>query len=285
MDLRLARDALRRIPLARRAYELLSPLNPSHMWGRVFDLDRKVLLHLDGFDLYVMPNDYIGAMMIRDKTYEPHVTAVIKRELSAGDTFLDVGANIGYFSMFAASVVGATGKVFAVEPNPQNLQLLYESQLANGFGNLTIYPYAVSDHAGLLRFTTVGSNGGVVTDHSVSQKHFLLVQARRMDDLLAAPVDMIKIDIEAHEPFALAGMSNLLASRPKLITEFHPWAMRRNNVEPPVGYLEQIDALGYRIAIIQASGETLPLVVGDIMPFWERLGEETAHLDLYCAPA
>jgi FkbM family methyltransferase len=255
------------------------------MWGRVFDLSNKKCVELDGFFLHVMPDDYIGASIIASRTYEPHVTALIRRELRQGDTFLDVGGNIGYFSMLASSIVGAAGKVITFEPNPQNLQLIYESLLKNGFSNQTIYPYAVSDHTGILRFTTVGSNGGVVTEHSRDQRHYLLVQSVLIDDVLSdQPINMVKIDIEAHEPFAIRGMARLLKKhRPKIITEFHPWAMQLNNTEAPEEYLAQLEQLGYRLGIICPSNvERMDRRA--ILAYWESLKQPTIRLDLYCEP-
>ena len=135
-------------------------MHVSQMWGRIFNLNEKELVNLDGFDLYVMSNDYIGVSIIRNKNYEPHVTNLIKNILSQDDVFVDVGANVGYFTMLASSILKGRGKVIAFEPNPQNLQLIYSSLLHNGYSKVEIYPYAVSNSAGILRFTTVGSNGG-----------------------------------------------------------------------------------------------------------------------------
>ena len=270
-----------------RVLGLLRGMDPSQMWGRVYDLRKKKLVALDGFQLYVMPDDYIGHSILKARTYEPHVTSVVRKTLKAGDVFLDVGANVGYFTLLAASLVEG-GKVIAVEPNPQNLQLLYSSLLENGSTNVRVHPYAASDQATILRFTTVGSNGGVVTEHAKSQEHFLLVPALRLDDLLAgeARLDLMKIDIEAHEPAAIRGMETLIRRlKPKLITEFHPWAMQLNNVEPPAAYLEQIYSLGYDISIIQDSGDLLPAAgSADILAHWASLGRETAHLDLFAVP-
>ena len=104
-------------------------MDVANMWGRVFDLNQKQRVQLEGFSLYVMPDDYIGASIMSSRTYEPHVTKVIRRELNEGEIFLDLGANIGYFSMLASSIVKNKGKVLAFEPNPQNLPLMYESKI------------------------------------------------------------------------------------------------------------------------------------------------------------
>ena len=177
------------------------------------------------------------------------------------------------------------GKVFVFEPNPQNLQLIYHSQIENGFTNQIVYPYAASDEAKILRFTTVGSNGGVVTDHSKYQKYFSLVQSVVVDSILSNQrVSLVKLDVEAHEPYVLRGMENLLrVQRPLLITEFHPWAMQINNKEAPEAYLEQLEGLAYRLAVVLPS-EVKWMSRQDILLYWKNLANETAHLDLFCEP-
>lgn len=262
-----------------------SSMAPADMWGRVFDLSKKQCVTLEGFKLYVMPNDYIGAGIMSSGTYEPHVSQLLRRHLKEGDVFLDLGANVGYFSMLASSLVGLEGKVISFEPNPQNLQLIYQSQIENDFTNQVVYPYAASDESKILRFTTVGSNGGVVTDHATEQRYFLLVQAVTVDNILSNQrVSLVKLDVEAHEPYVIRGMQNLLrVQRPLLITEFHPWAMQINNKEAPEAYLVQLEDLGYRLSVIFPS-EVKWMSRHDIMLYWKSLSEETAHLDLFCEP-
>ncbi len=263
-------------------------LSISQMWGRSFDLRKKRLVSMDGFSLFVMPNDYIGRSILKTRTYEPHVTTVIRRELKEGDVFLDVGANIGYFTMLASSLVNESGKVIAIEPNPQNLQLIYYSLLENRTNNVKIYPYAASDVTAILKFTTIGSNGGVITEYSKDQKYYLLVPSVILDEILEdeSRIDLIKIDIEAHEPIAIKGMESLIKKhRPKIITEFHPWAMELNNITPPAEYLENLIELGYGLSVIESDGNCLEVTdAGGVISYWEKLGRETAHLDLFAIP-
>lgn len=280
------RDFVRRhMPATmKRAIRHVRQLESSQMTWRVFDLRKKRLVAMEGFGLYVMPNDYIGANILATQTWEPHVTHVIRHELREGDVFLDLGANIGYFSMLASSLVKATGRVLAFEPNPQNLQLIYESKLYNQFANLTVYPYAASDRAELLRFATIGSNGGIVNGAAPGNR-CLLVQSAVLDDFLSSVqrIDVVKIDVEAHEPAALRGMARLLRKhKPRIITEFHPWAMRINNVEAPEEYLSQLERLDYCLSIILPTGDlTGTLSSHDVMAYWASLGSETAHIDLF----
>lgn len=263
-------------------------LDISTMWGRVFDLRQKELVSLDGFDLYVMPNDYVGGYIQRSKSYEPHVTSLIRARLAPGDVFLDLGANLGFYTLLAARIVGERGKVIAFEPNPQNLQLLYSSLLKNAIGNVEVHPYAVSDAAGILRFLSVGSNGLVITDESKDQRHFFLVQSVVLDRILASEerIDLVKIDIEAHELHALRGMTKLIEThRPNLVTEFHPWAIREYTGEEPLDYLNALVSLGYRLSIIETSGNVVETDgPSAVMSYWRALDQERIHLDLFAAP-
>jgi hypothetical protein len=94
------------------------------------------------------------------------------------------------------------------------------------------------------------------------------------------------MDIEAHEPAALRGMENLLRRhRPKLITEFHPWALRINCDAPPEAYLQQLEGMGYRLAVILPDGGLEPMRShADVMEYYAGLRCETVNLDLYAEP-
>ena len=263
-------------------------MDTSQMWGKVFDLSQKQLVKFDSFSIFVMPNDYIGESIIRNKSYEPHVTEIIRQKLQPGDVFLDLGANLGYFTMLASTIVGEDGFVLAFEPNPQNQQLIYASIRENQTQNIKIFPYAVSNVEDILRFTNVGSNGGVVTKHSTTQNHYMLVPAVIIDHILkdCDKVDLVKIDIEAHEPQALEGMKDLIArTRPTILTEYHPWAIKHNSPVPPENYLDQIQNLGYKISIILPNGNLKSTENnGQILAYYRSLNSETAHLDLLAEP-
>ncbi len=78
-----------------------------------------MLVDLDGFQLNVRKNDhFVGAAIAKDKIYEPAVAAKIGELLKAGDTFVDIGANIGYFTCMAAALVGVDGSVLCFRTEP-----------------------------------------------------------------------------------------------------------------------------------------------------------------------
>ncbi len=263
-------------------------LHPAQMVGRIYDLRKKQLVNLPDFSIFVMPHEYIGAMILKSKTYEPHVTAVIKKVLREGEVFLDLGANLGYFSLHASRIVKNAGKVIAFEPNPQNQQLILSSILKNEITNIRLYPYAVSDSETVLRFITIGANGTVVAEQSMDQNYHLLVQAVILDDILRDEprIDIVKIDIEGHELFALGGMKTLISKhKPVIITEFYPQALEMSKRGAPVEYLKQILRFGYDLSIIKPSGDLLSVAdENQIMNYWRSLNEESIHLDLIAQP-
>jgi ubiquinone/menaquinone biosynthesis C-methylase UbiE len=84
-----------------------------------------VLLDLGDFRIYVRLDDWaVGARIAVKRTYEQHITKVIRSYLKPGAVFIDIGANIGYYTLLSAAHVGDTGKVIAFEPSSNNCALL-----------------------------------------------------------------------------------------------------------------------------------------------------------------
>lgn len=241
-----------------------------------------------GFDIWVDTNDeLIGQPIIATHAYEPHVTAVLQRELKPDSVLVDIGANMGWFTLLAASLT-PHGKVIAIEPNWANVQLVYRSLLQNEFRHVTLYPCAVTADPTLLELQHTRSNGRVATPTEVSQ-WVEYSQGIRLDDLLAAEpkIDVIKMDIEGHEPIALKGMQNILRQHhPILLTEFHPHAIQTNANADPSDYLDALLGLGYELSVIEPAGQTRPMPDATaIMAYWRDINHqmgtgEATHLDL-----
>src|SRR5689334_16156257 len=92
---------------------------------RLLPTRRPVLLRLGGFKLYVRLDDWaVGARIAVRRRYEPYVTAALEPLLKPGAVLVDIGANIGYYTMLAAARVSPTGKVIAFEPSAENCELI-----------------------------------------------------------------------------------------------------------------------------------------------------------------
>lgn len=242
------------------------------------------------FTIWVDAEDtMVAPSIMAAKSYETHVTAVLERELNPDSVFVDIGANMGWFTLLAASLAR---QVIAIEPNPNNVQLIYRSLMANGFDHVRVLEYAATDRPSLLRLNFLRSNGSVSAVESTGGTS-TIVQGRPLDDLLkdVARVDVVKMDIEGHEPVALRGMIDTLTRhRPVLVFEFHPTAIRDNTGTEPVAFLESLAGMGYQLAVIRLDGAEIgPLEPAGVLSEWENINREmkmdgTMHLDLIGRP-
>ena len=148
------------------------------------------------FELAVDTADVSVSLPLRQGTHEPHLINFFHERLKGGMVFVDVGANIGLYSMLAAQAVGAKGKVFSFEPNSENCRLIMLSAQRNECENVTVFPFALGDQVGHALFTShIGTNGGIIPDTRVSllNPSCVVVPVARLEDLIRDKVDVIKM--------------------------------------------------------------------------------------------
>jgi FkbM family methyltransferase len=168
---------------------------------------------------------YLGA-------FEPRETAIVLRLLRAGMTFVDVGANIGYFTLLAASRVGARGRVFAIEPSPVAHDRLEATVLRNAIARVVTLRLALGEQPGWLDLYLPQEGSRL---HSPTMVHTpgvrtISVPVRTLDDCLdewgVEHVHFLKLDIEGYEPHVLRGARRALAAGRvhAVLCEFNdPW--------------------------------------------------------------
>jgi len=163
--------------------------------------------------------------------WEPPLTRWITQNLRPGDTFIDVGANIGYFSLLASWLVGEAGTVVALEASPQTFVLLEDNLARNHVKNVRALNVAVSNRHGVAQvFRGYASNIGLTTIIKDENFPYECDIVTAPLDALLLPVEgqnarMIKIDVEGAEWAVVEGMVPLLrASRADLevIVEIEP---------------------------------------------------------------
>lgn len=257
---------------------LIVPPKSSHQWKA-----------MDGFSMYASPEDLaVGRVILAKGIYEPAVTRAFRTRLRPGMTVVDVGANIGYFSLLSASLVGSTGSVIAVEPNPRNVKALYASAARNGFRHVHVFQAAASDECGLL-FLNVDSSNGTVSpakgdiDDMLSRE---TVPALTLDTIIepSRRVDLIKLDTEGAEYKVLRGARKFLsASRPTIISEFSPGQLQCISAVTPEKYLELFVDLGYQISILGESAE-LPCGTDTKAVLDKAHRSGTDHIDIVAEP-
>lgn len=227
-----------------------------------FDLrivpDDLVLVELPEFRLWVDRRDVsVSAVILDRRGWEPHVDSVLADVLRPGDVFVDVGANVGYHTFLAASLVGAGGAVVAIEPSAENCRLLWLSKHENGAEQVSIHALALDRTAGLRYLTShLGSNGGLLPDDVVEVRsgRGSFVTAARLDDLHVGAVRLMKVDVEGAEFAVLDGAVETVASqRPHLILEFSAEMARRVSGVEPFDALQRLLDHGYALSVLDRS--------------------------------
>ena len=208
-----------------------------------------ISVNLDGNTLFIDSNDKLAVETYLKTEYEPGTTNFLKTILKKGMNVINIGANIGYFTLLAAREVGPTGKVFAFEPFPQTVELLKKNILVNGFENVTIESKAVSNKTDFATLLTGGSS----LHNFISKKKFpihteIKVPTITVDEFLKHKninIDLIFIDAEGQEPLIFEGMKNTLQSQNlEIIFEFNPFTLEFSDTTPN-DLLDQIQKMGF----------------------------------------
>ncbi|MGH9441971.1 MAG: FkbM family methyltransferase [Thermoanaerobaculia bacterium] len=181
----------------------------------------------------------------------------LRRLVLPGQTAVDVGANQGVFTVLLADLVGPGGTVLAFEPEPLLFQSLSENCRTNGIRNVELHNSALSDRRGraVLHLPAVHS-GDNRLDVPAGRGPGVEVDVETLDEVLAArPVDLVKIDVQGHEPRVFAGMERTLRQRPApvLIFEFWPDGLRQAG-EDPGKALANFREIGYGLSSIRRDG-------------------------------
>jgi FkbM family methyltransferase len=153
--------------------------------------------------------------------WEKRTTEYIKKNLKAGQSFLDIGAQVGYFTVLA-SELGA--KVVAFEPSSVNRKFLLENIKTNNCQNVTVIEKALSNSNGPMKLF-MGRTPG---EHSLQQNYhngegFEMIETIKYDDLKFEVPDMIKMDIEGAEQMALQGMQTVLKTDKPITLILESW--------------------------------------------------------------
>ncbi|WP_336979688.1 FkbM family methyltransferase [Brevundimonas nasdae] len=165
---------------------------------------------------------------------EPGTISIVEALLSEGDCFVDIGANVGLFSVVAGRRVGARGRVIAFEPTPSTAAAFRATMHFNGVSDLVVlHQAAASDREGsaLLNIGRTSGHNSLVSLDGATEK--VTVDTIKPDDLLAGlKVHVIKIDVEGWELSVLDGLKATVAENPdvRIILEFGPLHLERGSI-------------------------------------------------------
>jgi FkbM family methyltransferase len=201
--------------------------------------------------MYLDQDDSMGLSL--GGVYEPVETKLVRELVRPGSVVLDVGANIGYFTLLFARLVGSSGHVIAFEPDPYSFDLLARNIRANEYGNVTALQLAASNQESRLRLYRDRFGN---LDHglmeSSSDVEGITIRSVRLDDFLPTvtdrAIDFVKMDIQGSEGWALEGMERRLRemNTSLLLTEFWPTGLDRIGYGA-LNFLRLLQRLGFEM--------------------------------------
>jgi FkbM family methyltransferase len=167
------------------------------------------------------PSDYLDQIVLATGSWEPETWHGIAEHIPAGGVFVDVGAHVGYYSLKAAAKAGPSGRVIAIEPNPDTIRKLQANIRESKAYRILVYPVACSDSQGVVEFysaqhenSSASSMSAVNAAQGKSVTSSYQVHTRRLDDIVhesgVSRVDAIKIDVEGAELLVLKGAGETL---------------------------------------------------------------------------
>ncbi|MFH0730693.1 MAG: FkbM family methyltransferase [Pseudomonadota bacterium] len=205
--------------------------------------------------LFVDLSDRVIGHGIIKGQYESEEVDFLKSVVKPGDTVLDIGANIGFFTIVMADLIGETGKSYSFEPLQRNFKLLKRSIEENKFDDrATIEHAAVGETQGTLKLIspteTLNLGGAFLKtgDTKVPPGHIAEdVTVIRLDNyLIQHPVKFIKIDIEGAELLALRGaMSILTEDKPIIMAELNPPQLKKVSKCTSAEFISEMNKYGY----------------------------------------
>ena len=192
---------------------------------------------IGGSRFYAGDGDTLGLLSTRD--YCPDEQKLYSAVIQPGDTCVELGSNIGLFSVLFGRLAGEHGRVFAFEPSPMNAALLRRNLALNGITNVEVIEKAVSNQRGTVSLHLSRCNCGDnrIYSSDLDSSGIVTVATIKLDEFFPATsggIDFLKMDIQGAEEKALDGMVGLLRNRriAKILMEFWPYGLIRSGSDP-----------------------------------------------------
>ncbi len=204
-------------------------------------------LHVNGGWMNVQLNDPgISTELAISGVHEPISTWTLTKFLKKEYYCLDIGANMGYYTLLTAGLIGKEGKILAVEPHPENFSILRENVSMNGLRNVTCLNAACSSYDGYGRMKIMPQSNwhSLLKDGNNSG---LRVRVRKVDTLAKSfeRLDFMRMDVEGHEDKVIEGSYKTIETfRPSLFLEFHPTLAGKDST---LKLLAELKNYGYKI--------------------------------------
>jgi FkbM family methyltransferase len=261
------------------------------------------------FDFFVYRgvDRYISARIQKRGSWEPFVTAIMLSLLRPGDAFVDIGANIGWYTVASALKVGKTGQVIAFEPDPDNADMLERNVVLNDLHNVRLFRCALAESTGQMSLVKSATNMGDHRLDSTSERSASVnssngssasidISVDTLDRVIAdnginlAKARILKVDTQGAEVLVLRGARETLAALSNecaIFIEFSPNLLRRHAHDASDSFIRIISQMDRTMYLVNSRFRTIhPVSKAELNHFVETSSgaSEDIGLDLILAP-
>lgn len=229
-------------------------------------------------------NSGVDEDITKNGFWEKELSVQFKKYINDDSIFLDIGANIGYHSLFVAAIIKGPGKVYSFEPLPHLCKQLQDSVRLNGFSNIEICNFGLAEKEGehTINIRDENTGGSSLLDlHNLEKfkvKDTEKITLKRLDSFLRSDtkVDVVKIDVEGYEFEVLKGGINVLTKdHPVIFMEFSPVFYVQDYVQKPQDLVSFLKNLSYSFFCLD--GQSLNLDI------WLKEEENlNSQIDIIC---
>lgn len=228
--------------------------------------------------------------------YEPCETRLLALALKPGHIAVDAGANIGYFTVLFARIVGSSGKVFSFEPEPYSAMLLRTNVEINNFDNVEVFQAALGDTEGTGKLYLNPYNAGDhrtwnVLHEQSNRVNDISINVTTLDKALSdvPRIDIMKVDVQGDEERVLRGAREIISRSPGmfLLIEYWPFGIIRSggSVE---GFLSILYEMGFYVSIVQGLNSIIPTFKEEIFNLRSdhdnvKINDGKEVLNLWCS--
>lgn len=215
------------------------------------DLTKEHIVDVNGYKLNLIPNDRgISLELLKFNSHEPLSTDLISRELHEGMTCLDVGGNIGYYTLLESKKVGQNGKIVCIEPSPLNFRYLKKNLEMQNTSNVETYNFACGDIDGEINFLISKNSNTCRTipkDEPIPKgEKIITVPVKKLDTFLEenplSKIDFLRTDVEGYELQVFEGAKNTIKKfKPMIQIEVHPDYLGKSKTKKFLEFLKNHD--------------------------------------------